>query len=275
MRYRDFGEELPEQVPTGAGVVEVVRMGEGEPIVLVPGLAGGWRLLTPLARTLARHHEVILTSLRGDRGLLAGPGRETLRSYADDVADLIGALRLERPTVLGVSFGGAVALELTVAHPGSVGALAVQGAEARFHTGLGAKIARRVLEHFPLPSNNRFVNQFFNLLHGGRPEPGPLPDFVVSRCWETDQAVMAHRLRALETFDVSDRLGQIAVPTLVLAGTRDVVVPLARQRALAEGIDGSRLQMLEGAGHIGFLTHREEVARHVHRFARARQKSAC
>jgi 3-oxoadipate enol-lactonase len=273
LRTREFRDGVPEQVPTRSGIVEVVRMGRGEPILLVPGLAGGWRLLAPLARRLASRHEVILASLWGDQGLMIGPGRTTLSAYAGDLAELVEALRLERPTVFGVSFGGAVALELAVEHPGCLGSLVVQGAEARFRGGIGAQIARRVLERFPLPSDNGFVNQFFNILHGRRPEPGALPEFVVRRCWETDQGVMAGRLRALETFDVSDQLWRVDVPTLVLAGTRDVVVAPARQRALAEAIPGARFESLEGAGHIGFLTHREEIARHVGRLVRARAGS--
>lgn len=273
LKTREFGEGVPEQVPTRSGIVEIVRMGHGEPVVLVPGLAGGWKLLAPLARRLATRHEVILASHRGDQGLMVGPGRESLSGYADDLAELIDALRLERPTVFGVSFGGAVALELAVEHPTSLGTLVVQGAEAQFHGGIGAKIARRVLERFPLPSDNGFVNQFFNLLYGGRPDPGALPDFVVRRCWETDQSVMAGRLRALESFDVADQLWRVEVPTLVLAGTRDAVVAPARQRALAEAIPGARFATLEGAGHIGFLTHRDEVARHVGRLIRARAGS--
>lgn len=275
MNDRDFLGETSEVVATRGGIVEVVRMGEGEPVVFVPGLAGGWRLLAPLARRLARRHEVILFGYPGDRGLLPGPGRPSLSEYADDVAGLIASLRLERPTLFGVSFGGAVALELAVGHPECLGGLIVQGAEARFRLGLGARIAMRALERFPLPSDNAFVNQFFNLLHGRRPEPGPLPEFVVRRCWETDQGVMASRLRALESFDVADRLWRIEVPTLVLAGTRDVVVPPARQQALAESIAGARFATLEGAGHIGFLTHGDEVARHVRRLVRERNRSAC
>ncbi len=256
-------------------MLDVVRMGQGEPIVLIPGLAGGWRLLTPLARRLATRHEVILFSLWGDRGFMVGPGRDTLAGYARDLAEVIESLRLERPTVVGVSFGGAVALELAVEHPGSLGALVVQGVESKFHGGIGTKIARRVLERFPLPSDNRFVNQFFNLLHGGRPEPGPLPEFIIRRCWETDQGVMAGRLRALESFDVSDRLWRVDIPTLVLGGTRDVVVPESRQRALAESIPGAQFVSLEGAGHIGFLSHRDEVARHIRRHVRERTRHRC
>ena len=275
MQLQGFEEGQAQRLALGRGGVEVIRLGRGDPIVLVPGLAGGWRLLAPLANRLAERHEVVLVGLRGDRDPLAGRGGQSVGDHARDLDALIGQLRLERPTVFGVSFGGAVALEWAVAHPRRVGALIVQGAEARFHPGLGATIAVRVLERFPLPSDNGFVNQFFNLLHGGRPEPGPLAPFVVERCWETDQGLMARRLRALEDFDVADRLWRLDAPTLVLAGTRDVIVPPARQQALAAAIAGARFQALDGAGHIGFLTHGAEVARHVHRLMRARQRSLC
>jgi pimeloyl-ACP methyl ester carboxylesterase len=64
---------------------------------------------------------------------------------------------------------------------------------------------------------------------------------------------------------VGDRLWRIDAPTLVLAGTRDAIVPMSRQKALSDAISGAHFQTLEGAGHVGFLTHRGEVARHVAR----------
>ena len=257
--------------------VDVVRAGDPgkDPIVLIPGLAGGWRLLTPLVRQLAKRHEVIVCGLRGDKFPQGGGPATELGDFANDFADIMSKLGLERPTVMGVSFGGAIALELAVTHPSKVGSLVVFGAEARFRTTLASTIARRVLERFPLPSDSGFVNQFFNVLHGTKPEPGPLPDFVVERCWETDQCVMARRIAMLESFDVSDRLWRIDVPTLILAGTRDVVVPLSRQRLLAQSISGARFETLQGAGHIGFLTHRAEVVRHVSDLLRQVKHSAC
>jgi pimeloyl-ACP methyl ester carboxylesterase len=270
-----FHEGSQHQVRIAGEWVDVTEMGQGEPIVLVPGLAGGARLVGPLAHRLARWHRVITYELRGER-FAAGARRPCdLGDLAGDLVLLIEQLGLERPAVFGVSFGGAVALELAVAHPERLGALVVQGVEARFRATLGAVIARRVLERFPLPSDNRFVNQFFNLLHGGRPEPGPLVDFVVERCWETDQSVMAQRIALLETFDVSDGLWRIDVPTLVLAGSRDVIVPPLRQRALAAAIPHARFDLLEGAGHVGFLTHRVAVAERVRKLVRALRHSPC
>src|SRR4051812_23571999 len=276
MRYSEVSSAEVRQILEGdGGGVDVGRMGRGEPIVLVPGLAGGWELLAPLALRLARRHEVILYSLRGDGGPDGRPVPACVGAYALDLARVIEGLRLERPTVMGVSFGGAVALEFAVEFPHRLGALVVQGAEARFHQSLAATIALRVLERYPLPGDSPFLNQFFNLLHGCKPEPGPLVDFVVRRCWETDQAVMAARLRALEAFDVADRLWRIDVPTLVLAGTRDVIVPADRQRALAAAVAGARFETLADAGHIGFLTHGREIARQVGQLLHQARRSLC
>ncbi len=256
-------EGRARQVRLGDVRVEVVEVGKGEPVVLVPGLAGGWKLLAPLARKLAKRNRVILYGFRDEADPLSSRAARHVGDHARDLSSLIGALGLERPTVFGVSFGGAVALEFAVDEPHRVGRLILSGVESRFRSTLASTIARRVLERFPLPGDNPFVNQFFNIFHGGKPAPGPLPRFIVERCWETDQGVMARRLAMLESFDVTDRLWRVEAPTLVLAGSKDVVVPPARQKALAASIAGARFEPIEGAGHVGFLTHSADVARHV------------
>ncbi len=96
----------------------------------------------------------------------------------------------------------------------------------------------------------------------------------MERLWETDQGVMASRLRALGSFDVSDRLWRIDCPTLVLAGSRDVVVSAERQREVAEAVPGARFASLQGAGHVGFLTHRAEMSRQIQRHLRDLQRAA-
>ncbi len=167
-----------ESVCVGGDWVDVVRLGRGAPLVLVPGLAGSWKLLLPLAQMLARHFDVIVPGLRGDGSVwsdLENPAHEVLSvsEYAQDLACVLDHLRLESPTVFGVSFGGAVALELAAEHRHRVGTLILSGIEARFQRTLGAAIARRALERFPLPSDSPFINQFFHLLYGTKPEPRP------------------------------------------------------------------------------------------------------
>ena len=262
----DYGRAQPCRVQ--GEWVDVIRIGRGEPLVVVPGLAGSWKLVWPLARELARHFEVFLPTLRGDHGNcpILGQGLGQIGDIGESAVELASLTRhlgLREPTILGLSYGGTIALELAAQHPECLGGLILYGAEARFHRTLGSSIARRVLERFPLPSDNRFVNQFFHLLYGTKPEPGPLVDFVAERIWETDQGVIAERLAQLESFDVTERLWQIDTPTLVLGGSRDVIVPAVRQRALAQGISNARFEMIEDAGHIGFLTHRAKVVRSI------------
>ena len=266
----DLGPLPPEPILIGDEWVDVVRLGQGRPLVLVPGLAGGWRLLWPLARNLARHFEVHLCGLRGDRdpwiGLDGGPGMPwDFSEYARDLRDLIDRLGLSSPAVMGVSFGGAVALQFAIQYPDSLSALMVYGADSRFRSSMASTIARRVLERYPLPNDSPFVNQFFHLLYGKKPEPGPIVDFVVQRIWETGQGVMARRLAQLESFDISEQLWRIDVPTLIQAGSRDVIVPPSRQGILADSIPDARFQSIEDSGHIGFLTHRADVVRGIRR----------
>jgi pimeloyl-ACP methyl ester carboxylesterase len=250
------------------GILDVIHLGQGEPLILVPGMAGSWKLVLPLANRLARHFHVITYGLRDDGFPWKGRGRNNrlvndISQHADDLADLIDQLGFECPAVMGVSFGGAIALEMAVENPHKLGSLIVSGAEARFPSTIGSRIARRVLDRFPLPADSRFINQFFNLLYATKPEPGHLTDFVVDRIWDTDQSVIARRLALLESFDVTDRLWRISAPTLVLAGARDVIVPADHQQALAESIAGARFESIPDAGHISFLTHSSDVLRSV------------
>ena len=240
--------------------------GEGPPLLLVPGLAGGYELLGPLARLLARHFRVISYQLRGEDDPFALRQRFGLPELVDDLAEFIGWLGLESPTVMGVSFGGILALEFAARYPARLRQLIVQGAGSRFERGLLQQVAGWVLSCFPLPSDNAFVNQFFNLLFGGRQRPGPLFEFVTRQCWQTDQSVMAHRFHLAEGFDLDDRLGRIRVPSLLLAGERDLLVSPESLDTLHKGIEGARLVPLKGCGHLAFATQPRRIAEEVRRF---------
>ncbi len=240
--------------------------GDGPPIVLVPGLAGGFELLGPLARRLARHHRVISYQLRGEDDCFALRRRFGLSDLVSDLAEFLDWRGLERPALLGVSFGGVLALELAARNPGRLSALAVQGTGARFERSLLERVAGVVLSGYPLPHNNPFINQFFNLLFGGRQRPGPLFQFVTRQCWRTDQSVMAHRLAMLDDFDLGARLERASMPALVMTGERDLLVSEGSLKALCDGLPHAEQVMLPGCGHLAFVAQPDLVAAEVHRF---------
>jgi pimeloyl-ACP methyl ester carboxylesterase len=262
------GEGQSGVAPLTHYTVNYREWGEGPPLVLVPGLAGGFELLGPLAQLLARHFRVISYQLRGEDDSFALRRAFTLGDLVQDLAEFIDWHCLESPTVFGVSFGGVLALEFAARYPHRLGHLVVQGAGARFERGLLHRIAGTVLSRFQLPADNPFINQFFNLLFGARQKPGPLFNFVTQQIWQTDQSVMAHRLRLVEEFNVDQRLERLRMPTLVLAGDRDLLVSEGSLQALCDGVPDAHQVQLKGCGHLAFVTHPERVAGEVSRFLR-------
>lgn len=240
-----------------------IDIGDGPPLVLVPGLAGGVELLGPWVRELARHYRVISYQLRGEDECFALRRRFDLGDLVADLREVLDYFHLEAPLVGGVSFGGMLAMSLAARHPSRVGGLIVQGVGARFDPGPLVQLVRQVLAAFPLPSNSPFVNQFFNLFFGGRMKQGPLLEFVTRQCWKTDQSVMAHRFKLAESFDLRDELPRIRAKTLLLNGQRDLLVSKASLCELADGLYNVRRTDLPGVGHLAFVTHpdwlRDEV----------------
>jgi pimeloyl-ACP methyl ester carboxylesterase len=226
---------------------------------LLPGLAGGYELLASFADALSSHFHVISPQLRGETDCFALRRRFGLRDVVEDVREFIEWMGLERPIVCGVSFGGLLALEFGATFPHLPSAIAVQGVGARYERGLMQRIASIVLSGYPLPPNSPFVNQFFNLLFGGQ-QPRDLFDFVTHQCWQTDQSVMAHRLRLIERRDLAARVSRIVAPTYVMAGDRDLLVSSQSLERLYSALNNGRAETLDGCGHLAFATHPELVA---------------
>src|SRR4051794_6513205 len=93
-------------------------IGEGRPLVLIPGSGMAMDVWDPLLlRRLSHHHRVIVFDPRGV-GLSSGAGTtQTIQQMGDDAARLIRTLELGRPDVMGWSMGGFVAEKLVVRHP--------------------------------------------------------------------------------------------------------------------------------------------------------------
>jgi pimeloyl-ACP methyl ester carboxylesterase len=246
--------------------VEYAEWGDGPPLVLIPGLAGGFRLLGPLARVLASHFRVISYQLRGEDDCFALRRPFELADLASDLAEFLDWHCLETPTILGVSFGGVLGLEFAARFPHRLQHLIVQGVGARFERGWLQRVAGTVLARLPLPADSPFINQFFNVLFGAPQHDSSLFRFVTRQCWQTDQSVMAHRFQLVENFDMGQRLERIRVPTLLLAGARDVLVSDRSLRELCAGIPNSLLVRIPNCGHLAFVTEPKRVAAEVCRF---------
>lgn len=188
-------------------------------------------------------------------------------SHASAVADydaVRAALGLEKWILVGHSYGGFLGLEYALAYPDRLAGLVLIGSGSAMDMGhLVAQNVDRLEGKYP-----RAVRAFASGWHAGGDaaydahmrEILPLffKDFdakVAAPLLESRfSAHAAHEWgHALGGYDVTDRLGEIRCPTLVIDGIHDFILPPAQQRRLHEGIPGSTLVMLDSSGHFPFL----------------------
>ena len=227
------------------------RTGSGPPLVLLHGgLSDGreWRRQ--------------LDGLAGDFTLVAwdapGCGRSSdppdsfrMPDYADCLAVFMTALGLDRPHVLGLSWGGTLALELYRRWPTLPRTLLLASAYAGWAGSLPEdEVAERldvVLRELELPPE-QFVRGFLPSLLTDR-APAEMIDELVVIMSAFHPAGCRPMLHAMAEADLRDILPRIDVPTLLLYGDADVRSPLHVARELREQIPGSTLVVIPGVGH--------------------------
>jgi 3-oxoadipate enol-lactonase len=240
--------------------------GAGAPVLLVHGLGytrQGWG---PLRDLLARSYRVLSYDNRGIGESEIPPGPYTVAELADDAVDVLDAAGAERAHVIGASLGGMVAQLLAAEQPERVERLVLVGTTPGGAGGYPLPQQTLVLmtEAASLPPEvalRRFVE---NALAPG----SPLVDevFAYRQQHPPDPAGWAAQAAAGVAWDADGRLGRIAAPTLVVAGTADAVVDPRNAQLLADAIPGAKLELIDGAGHLPFWERAEEFAALVERF---------
>jgi pimeloyl-ACP methyl ester carboxylesterase len=244
-----------QSVEVNALRVTFVQAGVGPPLVLVHGALSDSRVWQAQFGALAGEFSVVAWDAPGCGQSEDPPESFRLPEYADALAGLIAALRLEPAYVLGHSFGGALAFELVRRHPGAVAKLIVVGGYAGWAGSLpAAEVERRLA--FALDTADRLPSRF---------EPASMPGLLSEKMSpeaaaelmgimsESRPAATRAMARALAEADLRQALPSISVPTLLIYGDADERSPLTVAEDLHRRIPASRLVVLPGLGHMCFL----------------------
>jgi len=238
-------EELNEEEHGGGN--------QAPPLVFLHG-AGGNRLHWPPGiRRLEGVHTYAL-DLPG-HGRSPSAGEATIKDFARRVAAWRGARGVARPVLVGHSMGSAIALTVALGEPQSLAGLILIGAGPRLRVNpvlleqtagvetFAAAVEQILQWSFAAPASPRLVRLARRSLLAAGPD------------------VLHRDLQACHAFDATDRLAEVRLPTLVIVGSQDRMTPPRLGEALHQGIGGSRLQAVEGAGHMVMLEQPETVAR--------------
>ncbi len=261
-------------IDAGEVQLDYERSGEGPPLLLIMGMSGTalhWG--EPFLQLLRADFDTIAYDHRGVGASTPLQGGVTIRQMADDAAALLRALQLDSAHVMGISMGGMVAQELALGHrelvrtltlgctycggPGS--ALAptstVQKLQAAMASGDRERALRAGWEINVSPA-----------LAGDDAAYASFREIGMTRAVAVP--VILQQLQACAAHDTYARLPQLAeLPTLVVHGTADELLPVQNGRLIHSRIPGSRLHIFDGVGHLFFWERPERSAELVREHA--------
>jgi pimeloyl-ACP methyl ester carboxylesterase len=223
---------------------------ESPTLVLVHG-AGGTRLHWPAELRRLPAVSVYTLDLPG-HGRSGGPGCDTVTGYAEAVAAFLHAVGIDLAIVTGHSMGGAIAITLALDFADLVAGLVLVATGARL------RVAPAILDG--IRSDFERTTELITRFAWSSGTAPRLIELGRQALLGTSADVLLGDFTACDRFDVMERLGEIAAPTLVVAGSADQLTTVKYARFLAERISDARLVTVEGAGHMVMLERPLEVA---------------
>lgn len=236
--------------------------GEGEPVLLIMGLgypAAMWYRMLPY---LTDGYRTIRFDNRGVGSTGVPPGPYRIETMADDGVAVLDDAGVDAAHVVGASLGGVIAQELTLRHPERVRSLVL----ACTHCGGPDAVppppaAMAMLTERASMTPRAAAEAALPFVYAaGTPRARIDEDVAVRLRQPTEPEGYVLQLQGTAAHQGTwSRLPSIGVPTLVVHGATDGLVPPANARILAERIPGARLEIVPGASHI-FFTDQTEVA---------------
>jgi pimeloyl-ACP methyl ester carboxylesterase len=254
--------------------MNIIDVGSGLPLVLIPGIQGRWEWMRPAVDVLSKYCRVITFSLADEPTSGARFDESAgIWSYVQQVSDVMDAAGIRSATVCGVSFGGLIASSFAARYPDRVSGLVLASAlppswkpDAR---ALFFMRAPRLLSPLFCVGSLRMCPEIFAAK--GR---WPGAAFAVQHASTVlanmfSPRLMARRASMIASLDVERELARVRCPVLVVTGepTLDRVVPVALTRDYHRIWPHATEAVLQRTGHLGLITRPEEFARLVSSFA--------
>ncbi len=246
------------------------RRGEGTPLVLVPGLAGGVETWAAVIDALAQRHRVHALTFPGFAGVpLPAADSASLGAMVDVLVEYLAAI--DAPVVVAHSLGVCVALEAAVRSPGRlVGLVLVDGVpSAAALAGWAPDRARVWAADYRARLRGGSVEQVAAYLEGefrAMVGDGPTSDAIVAAATRSDPRAVGERMAELMTTDLRAELSAVDCETLVVLPRPSRAGPESAYRAQFAALPRHRFAFVDGVGHFVMNDAPERFAEIVNDF---------
>jgi non-heme chloroperoxidase len=231
---------------------------EGHPVVFLHGWPDSWFSFSRVLPLLPERLRALAIDLRGFGDSDRPPSGYAIPDLGADVVALLDALRIERATVVGHSFGSFVARHVALAHPGRVAALVLIGTGIRTANPVTADL-RAAVRDLPNPIPVEFAREF-QATTAYRPIPPEFFDRIVTESLKLPPRLWRETLEQLLDYDDAPRLVGVEARTLLVWGDRDALFSRADQDSCLAALPAARLAVYEETGHCPNWERPERVA---------------
>lgn len=225
------------------------EFGAGEPLLFIHGLGSSGRDWEMQIGYFACDYRVVAFDLRGHGQSDKPRGPYTMPQFAADTAALMDALAIAPAHVVGISLGGMIALQLALDHPERIRSLVIVNSGPEF-VARTFKERLAVLQRFLVVRlvGMRKMGEILARRLFPKPEQETLRTTLVERWAENDPRAYRDAMRAIVGWSVADRLGQIDIPTLVVAADEDYT-PVSAKEACVAKMPRAQLAVIRDARH--------------------------
>lgn len=220
----------------------------GTPVVFVHGLGDSWWAFEPLLRRLPAALRGYAPTQRGHGDADRPPEGYTPEDYAADLVAFLDAVDIDRAVLVASSSGGVAARMVAGSHPDRISGLVLIGVPGTLEDKPAVTGIREAVEELSDPVPREFVEEFVSGA-ADRPVARGLVETMIDENLKVPAYVWQETLRGLLDTDLRTSLAGILVPTLVIWGDQDGLLPRGDQQTILDAIHGSRLIAYEGAGH--------------------------
>ncbi len=235
--------------------------GRGEPLIMLNGIMMSTASWQPFVPVLSKKMKVILVDLldMGKSDSMGDMPQYMQSLQADILSELVTHLGYEKVSVMGISYGGEVALQFALNHPSQIDKLMLFNTSS--HT---SKWLYDISEGWNATGARRDGETYYNIT---------IPYFYSAKFYESHLDWMDRRRKVLHAtfsddnfqermgrlvlstlhYDVRQRLQEIVCPTLILGSDADTIIPIHEQRYLHNNIKGSTMVVLPDCGHCSMM----------------------